>query len=725
MPTSDAPSHSLDPFASRSRTRELVEQLPVVVYVVRDQLVGGTLYMSPNVEKILGIPASGFIEEPDLWSQSIHPADRRTVLDSWEDAWRIGSAYRAEYRMVRPDGEEVWVRDSCVLVLSHSGTRMAWQGIIEDLTTEKRSLEDARTSEEKYRALVERIPAVVYEMGPDDERQTLYVSPHVEEVLGYTRAEWLDQPDIWIELLHADDREVVLAHHDRNTESGEPWDIEYRLIANDGRVVWVHDRATLIRGRDGAPAAWHGVIIDVTAEHDAREMLLLHKEDLELRVAERTNELREANELMSLEIGERRRMERELRTLQDRYRSLVENMPGIGYVWEIHPGAHRRHLSYVSPRVREILGYDPEGWEPCDRVHPHDQASVAEAVDRSAQAGEPFRMEYRFLASDGSVVWVLDHATLINRTDAGDPGSFQGMMLDITARKEAEGKAEAAEDRFRTLTERGPVVAYTFDLVYEGRGDDPRLDVTYLSPQAADLVHFPVEHWVEDPMVWFEMIHPDDRERVAENGRHNWRTGDPWSIRYRMIRSDGEVIWLLDTGGMVERDVEGRPWKFQGILFDVTVDEQARVRLETAEHDQREALEGALVIPWAETIHPETGAERYTYIGPQALDILGYTPEELMVEPTHFPRMVHPDDRPRVTLSSQRSEETGVWEETYRVLRRDGEIRWLHSFGRRTSAPGEVPELWQGVAVDVTAMRASSADAISGGMTSERDPVGG
>ena len=56
---------------------------------------------------------------------------------------------------------------------------------------------------------------------------------------------------------------------------------------------------------------------------------------------------------------------------------------------------------------------------------------------------------------------------------------------------------------------------------------------------------------------------------------------------------------------------------------------------------------------------------------------------------------------------SERSGETGVWEDTYRVLRRDGEVRWLHSFGRRVSAEGEVPELWHGVAVDVTAMRAS------------------
>ena len=171
--------------------------------------------------------------------------------------------------MFRTDGEEVWLRDSSVLVLSDEGHRLAWQGVIEDITSERRAEQEIRASEARYRALVERVPAVVYEMGPDDERQTLFVSPHVEQVLGYTRDEWLDQPDIWIELLHADDREVVLAQHDRHSETGEPWDLEYRLIANDGRVVWVHDRAILIRGLERGAAAWHGVMIDVTAEHDA------------------------------------------------------------------------------------------------------------------------------------------------------------------------------------------------------------------------------------------------------------------------------------------------------------------------------------------------------------------------------------------------------------------------------------------------------------------------
>jgi PAS domain S-box-containing protein len=154
---------------------------------------------------------------------------------------------------------------------------------------------------------------------------------------------------------------------------------------------------------------------------------------------------------------------------------------------------------------------------------------------------------------------------------------------------------------------------------------------------------------------------------------------------------------------MLERDALGRPSTFQGVLLDVTEDEEGRAHLETSEKLQRQTLESALAVPWSETVDPRTGSERYNYIGPQALDILGYTPEELMVERKHFPRMVHPDDRARVRESALRAAETGLWEDTYRVLRRDGGIRWLHSFGRRSSPEGVVPEEWHGVTIDVTA----------------------
>jgi PAS domain S-box-containing protein len=708
LETPDGPEFQppLDPFSSRSRTRELVEQLPVVVFVDTDELQGSTVYISPNVEKILGHPRASLLEDRSLWFRSIHPQDQERFWQIWEEAWNGGTPFRAEYRLLRPDGEEVWIRESSVLVLSESGSRLAWQGVVEDLTAEKRSEEDVRASEARYRALIERVPAVVYEMDPDDERRTLFVSPHVEQVLGYSRAEWLDQPDIWIELLHADDREIVLAQHDRHSATGEPWDLEYRLIASDGRVVWVHDRAILIRGRDRGAAAWHGVMIDITAEHDAREMLVLHKEDLERRVAERTTELQEANELMALEIGERRRMENELRQVEERYRRLVENMPGIAYIWECRPDAEGRSFSYVSPRIEDVLGFSPDEWHASARIHPHDRERVEEATARSVRTGESFLMEYRFLAKDGGVVWVLDHASLIARMGSGNPSWFQGVMLDVTARKDAESKAERAEDRFRELTEDGPVVAYSFELTYEEGEWPPTLRMTYVSPQSADLVGYPVSYWLDDWRIWIEMIHPDDRERVMEDTEKSWRTGKAWNLHYRVIRGDGTVIWLHDTGRMLEHDAAGRPWRFLGVLLDATEDQESKARLQLSEENHRRALEGVGAIPWTETIHLETGEDRYTYIGPQSVEILGYTPEELSIERKHFPRMVHPDDRARIRESVVLAEEIGVWEATYRVLRRDGGIRWLHAFGRRVSGPGVSPEVWQGVSVDVTAFRA-------------------
>jgi PAS domain S-box-containing protein len=109
-------------------------------------------------------------------------------------------------------------------------------------------------AEQKYRALVENLPAVVYLVAPDDDRRTLYVSPQVERALGYSRAEWLEQPDMWMELLHPDDREPTLDAHDRHNATGESWSREYRLIASNGRAVWFRDVATLVRTTRDAPS---------------------------------------------------------------------------------------------------------------------------------------------------------------------------------------------------------------------------------------------------------------------------------------------------------------------------------------------------------------------------------------------------------------------------------------------------------------------------------------
>ncbi len=690
--------------ASEARYRALVEQLPAVVYMDSNDPEPRTIYVSPNVESMLGYPAKTYLEWGDRWLETIHPDDVADVRRAWARSVELHEPFRAEYRFIRPDGSEVWVQDSSIPIASEGG-KPFWQGVILDRTAQEQAEMALRTSEQRYRALVEGIPAVIYEMGPDDERRTLYVSPHVEHVLGYSRDEWLDQPDIWIELLHPDDREIELAAHDLHNETGEPWSREYRLVAADGRFVWVRDQAVLVRDGAGGPLFWQGVMLDISPQKELEEQLRNVNDELEFRVLARTAELAEANEMMSLEIGERKRIEEQLREAEERYRLLVERMPAVAYVWEVDADPDDNHL-YTSPKLEEMLGYAVAEWNGSglwiDRIHPHDRERVLAAIRHTERSGEPFGMEFRYLAKDGHVVWVLDQASLLARDRLGRPKLFQGVMLDITARKAAETKAAEAEARYRMLAEQGPVIAYIWE---RSPNDGTPGPFTYVSPQIERVLGYPRELLNSDLDFWITVLHPDDRDRVLADDLHVETTGEPWSSDYRVIAADGRVVWLHDEGRLLTRDAEGRPKSFHGILMDITARRAAEERLREAEQRYRTLIEEMPAIPFTEVVDPETGRGRFTYIGPQVESILGYSAEELLAEPDHLERMLHPDDRERLMAASADAYESGEpWDLEYRVLARDGRTVWLNSRADCVQ-DDQGRRVWHGVALDVTAAR--------------------
>ena len=122
-------------------------------------------------------------------------------------------------------------------------------------------------SEDRFRRLVEQIPAVTYVQEPidsDTPKAITYMSPQYEAMLGYPAEKEMLDEEHWLRVLHPDDRERVLAEELRTDETGEPYRIEYRLIARGGRVVWVRDEATLVRDEDGNSLYWLGVQYDIT-----------------------------------------------------------------------------------------------------------------------------------------------------------------------------------------------------------------------------------------------------------------------------------------------------------------------------------------------------------------------------------------------------------------------------------------------------------------------------
>jgi PAS domain S-box-containing protein len=146
----------------------------------------------------------------------------------------------------------------------------------------------------------------------------VYVSPQVVDIVGYTPEECTTTPDLWLRILHPDDREAVLAEDLRTNETGEPFVMEYRQFAKDGHLVCIRDEAILVRDEDGEPLYWLGVQIDIT---------------------------------------ERKRAEAALGDAEQRFRTLVDQIPAVTY---IDPVDNPETSLYTSPQIEKMLGYTQE-----------------------------------------------------------------------------------------------------------------------------------------------------------------------------------------------------------------------------------------------------------------------------------------------------------------------------------------------------------------------------
>ncbi len=217
-----------------------------------------------------------------------------------------------------------------------------------------------REAEEKYRILVEEIPAVTYIAKSDEIGSTVYISPQVEAVTGYPVSVWRADPGLWVKTLHPDDRDRVLAEYRQSCAGGAPFVSEYRLLTRDGRVVWVRDDARVVREQADQPPVVHGFRVDITARKQAEETILhlaFHDRLTGLPNAARLLEdLREA-------IAEAKRRNLTLALLAVNLNSFREITNTIGK----HNGD--RVIKDVTQRIRSVLQEQEEetlahvGWD--------------------------------------------------------------------------------------------------------------------------------------------------------------------------------------------------------------------------------------------------------------------------------------------------------------------------------------------------------------------------
>jgi two-component system cell cycle sensor histidine kinase/response regulator CckA len=417
--------------AQEAKYRHLVEQLPVVTYTAAMDEVGSTIFVSPQIEAVLGHPPQTWIDNPDLWSSRIHPEDRERVLAAWTEAYHTDQPFRVEYRMTAYDGSVRWFYDEARIVRDAQGKPLIMQGVMLDITQRKQVEEQLRertasaalttvvaqalTRHESLRPMLhDCVDAVVQHLDAAFARiWTLNASEKVLELLAsaglYTHLDGahgrvpVGQNKIG---LIAQERQPYLTNDVSNDPrvSDKEWARREGIVSFAGYPLLVGDRLVGVMAMFARSPLSRAVL-------DAMEAVASH-----IAVA-----------------IDRKRAEEELRRSEELLRRAEAIAHIAGWTLTVDDG-----VIVTSDEGRRLFGWGPGSHRMDDLlalVHPDDRPRV-EAAMRGALAGIPFETEHRLVVT-GEIKWI--HRRVEPETDGqGHVVRLIGVSQDITARRQLE-----------------------------------------------------------------------------------------------------------------------------------------------------------------------------------------------------------------------------------------------------------------------------------------------
>jgi PAS domain S-box-containing protein len=286
--------------------------------------------------------------------------------------------------------------------------------VTQDITARKAAERALRDSEEKYRLVSENIPVAVYAALPDEYSTNLFVTGQIEELTGYTAAEFVKDPELWVRIVHPDDQarvwERVLEHRRNKT----PLDAEYRIITKDQVEKWILDRATPVLDENGEIAQITGFMEDIT---------------------------------------ERKRAEEALRESESKNRTLLENLPQKAFLKDrdsVYVTCNENYARDLGVKAAEIVGRTDH------EFFPKELAEKYRADDkRILESGKTEEIDERYI-QEGQERIV--HTVKAPVKDAeGKVVGLLGIFWDVTEHKRAEEALRQSEQRLQAVLAALPV----------------------------------------------------------------------------------------------------------------------------------------------------------------------------------------------------------------------------------------------------------------------------
>ncbi len=319
--------------------------------------------------------------------------------------------------------------------------------------------------------------------------------------------------------------EKFIDENERTNASGEPFDMDYRIICKDGHTASVRDLARLIRDAQGNPIYRQGTLIDITDQ-------------------------------MNLQSS--------IQRSEDRFHKALHAMPIAACITTLEDGTfldvNEAYLRLSGFQREQVIGHT--GVELHFIEEEARKKWLKEFIDSNSSL---HRQNTPFLTASGIK---LETIAFYEGIVVDGQKAILSMFYDITGQLRAESALQQSEARYQALVEHLPAIVYIDDPVKE--------QIThYISPQVEAVTGFSQQEWISDPSLWLNQIHPEDREQVMKRDTETNKTGEPFREEYRFITKSGKVIWLLEESALI-RNEAGEPLFWQGFLLDVTSKKDAQ-----------------------------------------------------------------------------------------------------------------------------------------------------
>lgn len=292
-----------------------------------------------------------------------------------------------------------------------------------------------------------------------------------------------------------------------------------------------------------------GAVDYITKPIQHQEVLVRVETHLTIRNLQK--KLEQKNDRLQQEIAQRKQAEAVVRESEAKYRTLVEQIPAVTYIAVLDDLCTKL---YVSPRIRQMLGFTPAEWQQerdlwIKQIYPEDCQRVLSEFYLSQTSGRPFCAEYRLLSKNGRVVWVRDEAALV-RDETGKPISFQGVMFNITAHKQAEEALQSSEAKNRALLNAIPDLMYSIDsqgvfLDYMGAKDENIVSFPekFVGKNVAEVMSSDLAEWTMHYVKQALATGKVQSGEYVQQANGNWRSYD---ARYFAMADDRVLVLVRD-----------------------------------------------------------------------------------------------------------------------------------------------------------------------------------